>query len=93
MTNRADDGASYWHLDKRVPIALIVTIFIQSAAVIWWASAMQTRLANVENRLSAYSQSEPRIVRLEQIAVTQSSALVRIENKLDRVIERESGRD
>jgi hypothetical protein len=33
-----------WHLDKRVPIALILAIAIQSGSAIWWASTIQARV-------------------------------------------------
>ena len=39
-----------WHLDKRVPIALILTILIQSAAAIWWAAGMTERMNHFEQR-------------------------------------------
>lgn len=42
-----------WHLDKKVPIALMFTIFIQSATAVWWASS-------IESRMQAVSQSDDR---------------------------------
>ena len=33
-----------WHLDKRVPLALIVMIFIQSASAIWWAASVDSEM-------------------------------------------------
>lgn len=42
---RDDDPASFggWHLDKRVPVAIIVTIFLQTFGVIWWAAMTQAQ--------------------------------------------------
>ena len=37
-----------WHFDKKVPIALIVTIVVQTVAVVWWASGIHHRVATVE---------------------------------------------
>jgi hypothetical protein len=37
-----------WHLDKRVPIALILTIAMQTSAAIWWASSVSERIGQVE---------------------------------------------
>lgn len=88
-----EDHSREWHLDKRVPITLIVAILIQSAAAIWWVSTYSTktdqRLKHVEEQLRMVSGSQSRIARLEQSADSQSAALIRIEAKLDRVIERE----
>lgn len=39
------EGASEpWHLDKRVPLALIGALFFQTAGIVWWASTMQAGL-------------------------------------------------
>lgn len=45
-----------WHLDKRVPIALILTIFLQSMAAIWWASSVNERIDQVERRLQGFAE-------------------------------------
>ena len=39
-----------WHLDKRVPIALVVLIIAQTAGAIWWASAVNSSLMALEKR-------------------------------------------
>lgn len=36
-----------WHLDKKVPVALILTIAVQTGAFIWWLSAQSARLETV----------------------------------------------
>ena len=33
-----------WHLDKRVPIALIFAIALQTGGALWWAASIQTRV-------------------------------------------------
>ena len=40
----------HWTLDKRIPIALVATIFMQSAYAVWWASGVSERLAQIERR-------------------------------------------
>lgn len=44
-----------WHLDKRVPIALIFAIFMQSAAAVWWAAGINERMDQIERRQEAAS--------------------------------------
>ena len=39
-----------WHLDKRVPIALIFAILIQSVAAVWWAASISERVQHIEER-------------------------------------------
>lgn len=39
-----------WHLDKRVPIAIILTSLLQIVAIVWIASQMNSDIAyNAEN--------------------------------------------
>ena len=44
-----------WHLDKRVPIALIFTIMMQSGAAVWWAAGITERMEQIERRQEAAS--------------------------------------
>lgn len=37
-----------WRLDRRVPLALIFTMFIQIAAGLIWAAQLDTRVARIE---------------------------------------------
>jgi hypothetical protein len=38
-------GASEpWHLDKRVNLALVGALLIQTSGIVWWASAMHSTL-------------------------------------------------
>jgi type II secretory pathway component PulL len=49
---RVDIGDASWHWDKRVPIALIATLFFsfagQSVMAVWWASKMDARVEALE---------------------------------------------
>ena len=40
-----------WHLDKRVPLALIFTIFLQTSGAVWWASSIAERMDQIERRM------------------------------------------
>ena len=43
---------THWHLDKRVPVAIIFAIFAQTAGAIWWAASIQGRVAANEASIS-----------------------------------------
>ncbi len=62
MSGEAD---RHWHLDKRVPIALIVTIVIQTGGMAWWASNLSTRVDLLEKQHTSITPNVERIVRLE----------------------------
>lgn len=55
----------YWHLDKKVPIALIVTILVQTATVIWWASSLSVRVQHLESQVISARPQADRLTRVE----------------------------
>lgn len=74
-----------WHLDKKVPIALIFAIFLQSFAAIWWASAVTARLDRVEQTVGLSQGRESRIVRLETQVQGIRESLVDIKDTLSEM--------
>jgi hypothetical protein len=60
-----------WQLDKHVPIAVIVTVLIQTAYIVWWGSKVDSRVAAIEEHIrkeesKALTMSLPdRMTRLE----------------------------
>lgn len=42
------ESEARWHLDKRVPIALIFAMLLQSAGLVWWVSKLDSRVSQVE---------------------------------------------
>jgi hypothetical protein len=54
-----------WHLDKRVPLALIVTIALQTGVFIWWASSLTERVNTLERERTATAPQAERIRGLE----------------------------
>ncbi len=37
-----------WHLDKKVPIAIILAIVVQTCALVWWAAKLDARVSTLE---------------------------------------------
>ncbi len=56
---------SRWHLDKRVPLALIITILAQTMVVIWGASNLWTRVGELERQMQVAAPNFERLIRLE----------------------------
>ena len=75
------DQKEQWHLDKRIPIALILTLLAYGGLALWWAGGIEERVAVVEReqvKTSVALQAVPeRLARLEAI-------LERIERGLSR---------
>lgn len=78
-----------WHLDRRVPLALIGTIAMQIAVTVWWAAGQDARLASaISNNLV----QDQRLRDLEQDAQGQkitstslSAQMTAIRDTLDQL--------
>jgi hypothetical protein len=44
----ASDTDRDWHLDKRVPIAMICALLGQTFVIGWWTSSIDSRVASLE---------------------------------------------
>lgn len=71
-------GDNNWHFDKRVPIALMMTIFVQTAGAVWWAASISERVAVVERRVDASAPQAERIIRVEVLLQGLKDDLVEI---------------
>jgi len=89
------DLETSWHLDRRVPLALIITLAIQTMTVVWWASGVNITINQHALRIE---QLAARADSAAQAASAQAIQLARIEeglsglrqdiNRLLNVIER-----
>jgi len=61
-----------WHLDKKVPLALIMTIIGQTVVAAWGASNLWTRVGELERQM--------------QIAAPQFERIIRLETKVDGIM-------
>ena len=74
----------HWHLDKRVPLALIFAIFIQTAGAFWWASDISRRVATLEHNQMNTPLLVERIVRLEAVLTRLDRTLDRLEKRMEK---------
>jgi hypothetical protein len=92
------DTPSQWHLDKKVPIALILGLLVQTMMVGYWLAQNEARLTQLEdaNRQAIVTRSAniEKLNKLDgvvQVLVSQSGEIAvrlnRIDDKLDRIIE------
>ena len=75
-----------WHLDKRVPIALILAIIIQVAGAVYWASKMESRIEANTTRIETVDRDMTRLTRqmttMAEASNTQAIELGRIEEQI-----------
>ncbi len=78
-----------WHLDKKVPIAIIIALLIQTVAFVSiaasWKATVDSRLERLEKSESDTNSQGDRILILEQQLKFIVDSLSRIEKKLDTV--------
>ena len=81
-----------WHLDKKVPIALIFAIFVQTMAGVWWASDVAARVSEQEHKSTAIAEYMDKqsddsqriretLARLDERVKQQTEILASIERK------------
>ncbi len=75
--NPSQDPDNAWHLDKKVPLALIVTILVQTGGIVWWGATTSERLNAVEKRVEMTAPQGDRLTRVE----------VKVDNALDGISE------
>jgi TolA-binding protein len=67
--------ATAWHLDKRIPIALIVSLIIQTGVATWWMADLSNR---VDTATASNIAQDARIVAVENSANAQQVAAATI---------------
>jgi hypothetical protein len=65
-------------LDRRVPIAVVLTLVAQTGAGLMWVGAADERLSQVEQ-----AGSPERLARLEEQVIAMRVTVERVERKLD----------
>jgi hypothetical protein len=74
-----------WHLDKRVPLALLFAILVQTGAALWWAAGVNARVEQLERQVISAAPNVERIVRLETKMDAIFSQLAEIKLIVQRV--------
>jgi hypothetical protein len=90
------NAESQWHLSKRISIETVVIMLVQTVALVWFASKMDSRVENLENNQVTALTMVERITKLESevenlgdLVQVQSSVINRIDRKLPTLKELE----
>ena len=84
-----------WHLDKKVPITIIIVLILQFVGMLWFAAKLDskveeqaTRLTKTEAQISVIDREARefgnRIVRIEEKTSSMLTILQRVEQLIDR---------
>jgi hypothetical protein len=79
----------HWHLDRKVPIGIIVAMLMQFGGGLWFVSKLDARILSLEASTLAQHERD----KAQDHSATQSRSeilrqLERIDEKLDRLIEK-----
>lgn len=81
--------ADGWHLDKKVPISIILALFAQFGMGLWYAGRMENRIDHLEREYQVQiDRDNKQDSNLHSASNLMQSRLDRIDGKLDRLIER-----
>ena len=61
-----DAEITNWRVDKRIPIALLMTLFLQIAAAIIWATQLSARVDTLEHEASETSGFGEKLARIDE---------------------------
>lgn len=62
VVDKSDQG---WHLDRKVPVAIILTIMLQTGGIVWWAASAEARLNTLERTVQSTAPQGDRLTRVE----------------------------
>lgn len=76
----------HWTVDRKVPLALIFAIAIQTAGALWWASQMTSTVDTLKTAVASLSQSPERLVRLETKVEGIGAQLTEIKGSIAQLV-------
>jgi hypothetical protein len=84
---------AHWHLDKKVPLALIFTMLVQAAALVAWASSVTADIGTLTRDVAVLtSDNKERGVKMEEVISLKvevrhiNDSIARIEKTLGQVL-------
>ena len=84
MIDNSQQLSEGWHLDKRVPIAIIGAIIGQGAMIIWWAAGVDARLSTAAHRIEVIERIADRGDAADRLVADR---LTRLETQQSMVVE------
>lgn len=77
-----DKSDASWHLDRKVPIALILAILVQTVGIGWWGASTNARLNALEEKATLASSQPERLARVETKIETVQDGIAEIKSIL-----------
>lgn len=78
-----DEGS--WHLDKRVPVSLIIALVVQTGGMFWWASGVSSTLQNQQTQIAELKQEGRQMASRFDELIRVGSELSALKESVQRV--------
>lgn len=78
----------HWHLDRKVPIGIIVVLLLQGGGGLWFISKLESRVFALESKeVSQRDRDDRQDNAVKDAMASFARQLERIDAKLDRLVE------
>ncbi|MCE2926471.1 MAG: hypothetical protein LW823_02325 [Rickettsiales bacterium] len=74
----------HWTVERKIPIAVIIALFIQMLAAVIWATELAARVETIEQHFLSSSVANERFARLEERLEYIHENVTIIRRKLDK---------
>lgn len=85
-TKQQNGEVNSWHVGREIPLALIITLFLQTTGLVWYFSAQQTRaemrLSALEKNTDAAAWQAEKIIRIDEKLSTVQTSIAKIETSI-----------
>jgi len=78
----------HWMVDRRVPIAVIVTLLIQMGGALVWATQLDARVGDMERQTITSASLNEKFARLEERLDDMKQNLAAMKRQLDHLTDR-----
>lgn len=75
------DTNTPWTLDRKIPLALVLTLALQTAGVFFWMGQLSVRIEQLENQIERAATNADRLTRLEVQLENLQAIMERIERQ------------
>ena len=82
LKQEAPEPEGGWKIDRKIPVALLFALVLQSAAVVWWAARLDSRVEALEAQRTESVLLLDRVTRIEEKMLGLKEAIGRVEGKL-----------
>ncbi len=85
------DGDNHWHLDKKVPLAMIFAMVVQFATAMYFIASVKAQGDESVRRISILESQKvsERLAGLEAQVTATNALLLRVDATMQRLIERQ----